>query len=123
MSDALVPAPSSALASTAMSATGLRGRQKAAVLLIALGAHNAAEVLKHLSEREVEALSLEMSALDEVRPEVGEQVLEELSERVLAYDAVGIGGIGYAREVLENVFGADRAAELIKVVVEAGEGR
>jgi flagellar motor switch protein FliG len=103
--------------------TQLRGRQKAAVLLIALGASNAAEVLKHLSDKEVEALSMEMSALQQVKPEVGEMVLDELAERVLAADALNQGGLQYARQVLENLLGPDRASELIKAVVEAGEGR
>ncbi len=102
---------------------GLKGRQKAAVLLIALGAQNAAEVLKHLSEREVEALSLEMSSLDAVRPELGEIVLDELAERVIASDAMGKGGVDYARSVLEHLFGPERAAEVLQVVSDAAEGR
>ncbi len=104
-------------------APSLKGRQKAAVLLIALGAQNAAEVLKHLSEREVEALSLEMSALEAIEPQVGELVLDELAERVIASDAMGKGGVDYARSVLEHVFGPERAGEVIQVVSEAAEGR
>ena len=101
----------------------LRGRQKAAVLLIALGAQNAAEVLKHLSEREVEALSMEMTALESVQPHVGQIVLDELAERVIATDAMGQGGLDYARSVLEHLFGDERAGEVIQLVSEAAEGR
>ncbi|HEV2813329.1 MAG TPA: flagellar motor switch protein FliG [Solirubrobacteraceae bacterium] len=104
-------------------AGGMRGRQKAAVLLIALGAQNAAEVLKHLSEREVEALSLEMAALESVEPAVGEVVLDELAERVIASEAMGKGGVDYARSVLEHLFGPERAGEVIQLVSEAAEGR
>jgi flagellar motor switch protein FliG len=93
------------------------------VLLIALGAQNAAEILKHLSDREVETLSLEMSALDRVRPEETDIVFGELSERVIASEAIRTGGVDYAREVLEHLLGPDRADELIHVVVEAGDGR
>lgn len=102
---------------------GLKGRQKAAVLLIALGAQNAAEVLKHLSDREVEALSLEMSSLEQVQPELGEIVLDELAERVIASEAMGQGGVDYARSVLEHLFGPERAGEVIALVSEAAEGR
>src|SRR3712207_9120411 len=84
---------------------GLKGRQKAAVLLIALGAQNAAEILKHLSDREVETLSLEMSSLERVRPEQADQVFGELSERVIASEAIRTGGVDYAREVLETPLG------------------
>ncbi len=101
----------------------LKGRQKAAVLLIALGAQNAAEVLKHLSMREVEALSLELSSLEEVQPELGQIVLDELAERVIASEAMGQGGVDYARSVLEHVFGPERAGEVIQLVSEAAEGR
>jgi flagellar motor switch protein FliG len=101
----------------------LKGRQKAAVLLIALGAQNAAEVLKHLSDREVEALSLEMTALEAVDPQLGALVLDELAERVIASDAMGQGGVDYARSVLEHLLGPERAGEVIAAVSEAAEGR
>src|SRR3712207_3649778 len=101
----------------------LRGRQKAAVLLIALGAQNAAEVLKHLSDREVETLSLEMSSLERVNPEHADLVFSELSERVLASQAIRSGGIDYAKEVLEHLLGPDRAKEVLAIVTEVQEGK
>jgi flagellar motor switch protein FliG len=104
-------------------AATLRGRQKAAVLLIALGAQNAAEVLKHLSDREIETLSLEMSGLEQVRPDQAEQVFSELSERVIATEAVRAGGIGYAKEVLEHLLGPDRARDVLAIVTEVSEGK
>ena len=119
-----VSARETMLPAAAMEPAGaLRGRQKAAVLLIALGAQNAAEVLKHLSEREVEALSMEMTALEAVEPQVGQVVLDELAERVIAADAMGQGGLDYARSVLEHLFGDERAMEVIQLVSEAAEGR
>jgi flagellar motor switch protein FliG len=102
---------------------GLKGRQKAAVLLIALGAQNAAEILKHLSDREVETLSLEMSALERVRPEETDIVFGELSERVIASEAIRSGGVAYAREVLEHLLGPDRAREVLAIVTEVQEGK
>src|SRR5918997_1364725 len=101
----------------------MKGRQKAAVLLIALGSQKAAEVLKHLSDREIEALSLEMTTLESVPPEMGDLVLTELAERVIASEAMGKGGVEYARSVLEHVFGPERAGEVLQVVRDATEGR
>ncbi len=101
----------------------LSGRQKAAVMLIAVGAQNAAEVLKHLSEREVEALSLELASLDAIDPKIGELVLNELADRVIASEAMGKGGVDYARSVLEHLLGPERAMEVIQLVNEAAEGR
>ena len=102
---------------------GLHGRQKAAVLLIALGAQNAAEILKHLSDREVETLSFEMSALERVRPDQAEAVFGELAERVIASEAMRSGGIDYAREVLEHLLGPDRAREVLAIVTEVEDGK
>ncbi len=117
------PPPGQMVAASEQGFAGLRGRQKAAVLLIALGAQNAAEVLKHLSDREVETLSLEMSALERVRPEQADQVFGELSERVLASEAIRSGGVGYAKEVLEHLLGPERAREILAIVTEVQEGK
>src|SRR5918997_4811001 len=101
----------------------MKGRQKAAVLLIALGSQKAAEVLKHLSDREIEALSLEMTTLESVPAEMGQLVLDELAERVVAAEAMGKGGVEYAKSVLEQVFGPERAGEVLQIVRDAAEGR
>lgn len=42
---------------------GLTGKQKAALLLISLGPEVSANVYKHLTEEEIERLTLEISAV------------------------------------------------------------
>ncbi len=90
----------------------LRGRRKAAVLLVALGPAKAAEVFGHLSEAEIEELSLEMAKAGDIPPEQIEAVLAEVSENSLALKSIAVGGVDYAREVLERALGPDRAAEI-----------
>jgi flagellar motor switch protein FliG len=90
----------------------LRGRRKAAVLLVALGPAKAAEVFGHLSEAEIEELSLEMAKAGEIPREQVEQVLEEAAENSLALSSIAAGGVEYAREVLERALGPERAAEI-----------
>lgn len=46
----------------------LTGRQKAAVLCLALGAENAAKVTQRLSAEEAEVISLEIARMDRVDP-------------------------------------------------------
>ena len=104
-------------------AANLSGRQKAAVLLISLGTERAANVLKHLSEREVEALSAEMAALWRVRPETSAAVQHEIEDRLKAADAAGVGGPEYAREVLTHLVGPERAQEIIGTVTTEPEAR
>ena len=45
---------------------GLTGKQKAAILLISLGPDVASSVYKHLSEEEMEKLTLEISSVRKV---------------------------------------------------------
>src|SRR5215831_4219809 len=91
----------------------LKGKQKAAVLLVSLGAQNAANVFKHLREGEIEQLSLEMAKMEHLQHDEVEGVLSEASEQLLAAEYIAQGGVDYAREVLENAVGPDRAQEII----------
>jgi flagellar motor switch protein FliG len=91
----------------------IRGRRKAAVLLVSLGAERAAEVFNRLGEEEIEALSLEMANLQWLEPAVADSVLEEMAATVEAYDSMNAGGVDYARDVLERSLGKERAAEII----------
>ncbi len=47
--------------------TELSGKQKAAILLISLGPDVSAQVYKHLTEEEIERLSLEISSVKKSR--------------------------------------------------------
>jgi flagellar motor switch protein FliG len=91
----------------------VKGRQKAAVLLITIGPEKAAEVFKHLQNDEIESLSLEMAKIGRLEPETVNGVIEELAATVTAYDSLAVGGVEYAREVLERAIGSERAAEII----------
>jgi flagellar motor switch protein FliG len=91
----------------------LRGRHKAAVLLVALGPEKAAEIFKHLRDDEIESLSLEMAKLSQIDHESVESVFDELVATVQAYDSLAAGGVDYARDVLERALGPERAAEII----------
>jgi flagellar motor switch protein FliG len=91
----------------------IKGRKKAAVLLVSLGSERAAQVFKHLRDDEIETLSLEMAKLQRVDPMTTASVLEELAATVEAYDSLMAGGVDYAREVLERALGAERALEII----------
>ena len=55
---------------------GLSGKQKAAILLISLGPDVAASVYKHLSEEEMEKLTLEISSVRKVDSSAKEDILE-----------------------------------------------
>lgn len=91
----------------------LSGLQKAAILMIALGAESSAQVVKHLGDAEIEQLTLEMANVRKVSPENRDAVVEEFHQMCLANDYIAQGGIDYAREVLEKALGETRAFEII----------
>ncbi|MEK3800266.1 flagellar motor switch protein FliG [Peribacillus sp. FSL H8-0477] len=92
---------------------GLSGKQKAAILLISLGPDVSASVYKHLSEEEIERLTLEISGVRKVDSHDKESILEEFHTIALAQDYITQGGIGYAKQVLEKALGNDQAAAII----------
>lgn len=91
----------------------LTGKQKAAILLISLGPDVSASVYKHLSEEEIEKLTLEISGVKKVDSSAKEEILEEFHNIALAQDYITQGGIGYAKTVLEKALGAEQAAVII----------
>lgn len=91
----------------------LSGKQKAAILLISLGPDVSASVFKHLSEEEIEKLTLEISTIKNVTSNKKEQVIEEFHNLALAQDYISQGGIGYAKMVLEKALGPDQATAII----------
>ena len=95
------------------SVSSLSGLQKSAALMIAMGEEHAGEIFKHLSQNEVEALSLEIAKAAKVPTEVCRDVIDEAVESVLAEDYLAEGGVDYARSVLMRSLGGDRADEII----------
>jgi flagellar motor switch protein FliG len=96
-----------------MTLAGLRGIEKAAILLVQIGEERASEIFRHLNDTEVEALSLEIAKSRKVPANVSRDVLGEAVETVLAEDYIAEGGVDYARNILERSLGATRAEELI----------
>lgn len=89
------------------------GVRKAAIILIQLGREKAGEVLSHLSENEVEAISAEIAQLDVVDAAESGAVLTEFAEMATAHAHISHGGLAFARTMLEQSLGSDRAAEIM----------
>ena len=92
---------------------GLRGLQKAAILLIALGPERSAGIFKHLKEEEIEELTLEIANTRSVTPQVKEDIINEFYEVCLAQQYIAEGGITYARDLLEKALGSEKAMDVI----------
>lgn len=91
----------------------ITGREKAAILLISLGPEYSAQIFKHLSNDEIEELTLEIANMRRVSPEEKERVLDEFYEVCLAQEYISEGGINYAKDVLEKALGSQKAMDII----------
>ena len=91
----------------------LVGRRKAAALLITLGKDRSAEVLRHLSDDDIERLTWEISAMGELQPDQRKDVVNEFQEAAVARNVISLGGFEYAEELLRLALGEDKATELI----------
>lgn len=89
------------------------GKQKAAIFLLAIGPEVASEVMKRLSEAEVDTLTYEIARLDKVTPEDKEKVLQEFQELMMAQEFITRGGIDQARAILEKALGTQKAVDIL----------
>jgi flagellar motor switch protein FliG len=89
------------------------GAQRAAILLLTLGEHDAAEVLKHLSARDVQAVGTAMASMTSVSREQVERVLNRLNEDMGRQTSLGVGTEDYIRKMLVSALGETKAGSLI----------
>jgi flagellar motor switch protein FliG len=94
-------------------AATMTGRQKAAVLLVSLGADASAAVFKHLRQDEIDELTLEIAGIGHIAPDRKSAVVEEFYETAMAQEYISEGGLEYARQVLEKALGGARAEEVM----------
>jgi flagellar motor switch protein FliG len=101
-----------------MSDTKLTGKQKAAAIIISLGADDASKIYKYLKEEEIEQLTFEISRLQHLSPQVMESTLKDFYDLCLTQKVITEGGFEYARNVLEKAFGAQTASSLLERVTK-----
>jgi flagellar motor switch protein FliG len=103
----------------------MSGLRKAAVLLMALGEELAKEILRSLSEGDVQRLTEELAELRAVPPEISAAVVEEFWEVLESQNFMVHGGFDYASRLLLEAFGKEKAADLMNLVrlsQEAAQG-
>jgi len=95
----------------------MSGQRKAAALLIALGSELSAAVLKHLPERVVEKVTLEIFGTERIPQDVKAEVLDECIEMARAQGYISSGGMEYAKQMLTQALGPQRANETLEKLV------
>lgn len=89
------------------------GVSKAAALLTTLGEKASAQVLKHLTEDEVQKVTQAVAQMTRVSSSHAEHVLEEYQQMLLAQQYVVKGGMEYAKNMLFSAFGPEVATRLL----------
>jgi flagellar motor switch protein FliG len=89
------------------------GASRAAVLLMAIGAERASEVLKHLEPRQVQALGSAMASVGDVTQSQLGEVLKGFMSTVRDISSLGVGSHDYLRTVLTQALGPDRASSVL----------
>jgi flagellar motor switch protein FliG len=100
---------------------GTSGLRKAAILVVLLGDEAAAALYRHLSDRDLRALTQEIAELGYVSPETASQVLQEYHRLTMTQEYLAQGGPDYATKVLIKAFGETGANSLLDQVVQAQE--
>src|SRR4051794_6579159 len=100
----------------------LTGMRKAAMLLILLGDKVSAEIIKQLSDDEVQLVAREVARLESISSEDAEVLLEEFYQMTMAHDFVVRGGMNYAKKMLMTAFGPEIAKKLIDRLSKAMGG-
>jgi flagellar motor switch protein FliG len=95
----------------------LTSTQRAAIVLLSLGEQQAAEVLKHMSPKEVQKLGLAMTSVGNVSRETVSRVFDQFVDVLAQPTALGSGADDYIRAVLVQALGEDRATSLIERIL------
>ena len=99
-------------------ATVLSGIQKAAILLVSVGDQASAELLKRLSDDEVQAVTAAIASLPAISREQAETVLEEFRSAT-SVAGQGHGGVDFARRILTSAFGAEGSKKHVERLPKA----
>lgn len=91
---------------------------KGAVLMLALGETEAAEVMKHLGPREVQKLGTAMATLKSVGNEDVDGVLNDFLEKAGQQSSFALDSDEYIRSVLTQALGDDKASGMLNRILQ-----
>jgi flagellar motor switch protein FliG len=96
----------------------LSQKQKAAQVIVSLGADVASSIYKHLAEDDIEKITYEITRQDYIAPEMTDQAIEEFYGLCVAQKVYIEGGVSYAKNVLEKAFGVQQGTALLERVTK-----
>lgn len=94
------------------------GVMRSAILMLALGEDEAAEVMKFLSPKEVQKLGAAMATMKSVANEQVETVVSEFLTEAEQSSGFGLDSDEYIRSVLTKALGEDKASNLLNRILQ-----
>lgn len=101
----------------------LTNPQKAAAVIVSLGADKASQLYQFMDPEDVEQLTIEVAKLGFLDSEQTEDVLTDYYQMCMTNKAVTEGGLEYAKAVLEKAFGSQAAESLLAKVTKSLKNR
>lgn len=101
----------------------LTNKQKAAIVVVSLGADKASQIYKYLNEEDIEELTYEVAKMGKTTNNQVENALDEYYKLCLTHKMMSDGGLDYARSVLEKAFGDSTARSLLEKVSKSLQSR
>ncbi|BAN98125.1 FliG protein [Plautia stali symbiont] len=99
----------------------LTGTEKSAILMMTIGEERAAEVFKHLNQREVLHLSAAMASMKQISHKQLTNVLREFETDAEQFAALSLNSNDYLRSVLIKALDEERASSLLEDILETRE--
>ncbi len=97
-------------------AAKLSSRQKAALLMLSLDVDTATQIIRQLSQEEIENITVEISNVKGVPSALVDRVMEEFDQLIMAEEYIVQGGIDYAQRLLESSLGFSKATDILEKV-------
>ncbi len=91
----------------------MNGTERAAALLVMLGQEIASQVMKHLDEESIEAITAGMIKVQTLSQEDREDLIGEFMIELRRSSKTASGGINRARKMIIDAFGVEKADEMI----------
>jgi len=97
--------------------------QRAAVIMLLLGEQQAADILRFLSPREVQALGAQMVMVADLSQEAVNVVLDDFVATIKKQTSLGLGTVDYVENVFKRALGDDKAATVLGRIMPGSSNR
>ena len=94
--------------------------ERAAVLMLLMGESQAADIIKFMSPREVQALGSSMVGVVDLSQETVSAVLDDFVQTIKQQTNLGLGTTDYVESVFKRALGEDKASTVLSRILPSG---